>query len=84
MRCASQSPRSAVGSRSPADRTTGKAPTTTLPGGAAIRFSAWLQRRLGPPPGPPRRYFSKNWTHAAVSARAVDNIGSGRREDHTT
>jgi hypothetical protein len=41
--------------------------TTPVP---RMTFRAWLVLRLGPPPQPPRRYFSKSM-HQGGSYRAV-------------
>jgi hypothetical protein len=39
---------------------------------------SWLLRRLGPPPLPPRRYFSKSWSYDAHHRAVTGHGGAGR------
>jgi hypothetical protein len=41
------------------------------------RVITWLARRLGPPPGPPRRYFSGNCPQTWIREAGI-SLPSGR------
>lgn len=49
------------------------------------RAIKWLTRRLGPPPSPPRRYFSRDWGRdgaaqgARLAASHCDDFNAGGR-----
>jgi hypothetical protein len=48
----------------------------SLPKGAVV---AWVLRRLGPPPSPPRRHFTKEFQRRASHASADDPGRAMRR-----